>query len=856
MANKIQICLHGGQMHITKENTAVYSVIQGRVLVYLFPCTEGKNGRKLMLYEAGEEELLPSLCADHELLGSWRIGFVALEQVVIEQVSASTHQINADAVREEFAKKAGVYQPDAGDFAEQLIEAYNINIIKEEGYIYATAREQEHTYEQGLQISYDLFRRGGNKRVTPESGNRIYDAVAYLCDHLEISIVSFDKLVESCGRRFRVEDIAHVSHFSIREIVLDENWYRRDCGALLAYTEEQNHPVVCIPISPGKYTAYDAVSKKRCVVNEKYAAALKPKGYVFYRPFPNKPMKLKDLFSFGMKGVYKSDLVRLVVYSLLGTLIGLLMPMMNEQLYDRFIPMGNSAGLMQLCGVILSCAVGNMTFTIVKNLASFRGMNTMEYAVQSAAYDRLFNLPESFFRAYDSADLAQRAMGISAIYNTLADVVINMLFSAVFSLMYLWRMFRYSKKLSIVSLIMLAVCMTLIVWIGIVQTKYESEKMEVDSKAQSCMYQFLSGISKIRIAGVENRALYEYLKPYTQSRRINIRKEKMTVGVNTLVGSMDTVFSIVLYYLMIKNSMDLSVGAFMGFTSAFGAFSSAMLQIASSMLTVNDVKPAYDRCKPILETLPEWDEDTAMPGNLTGDIEVNHVTFSYDKDSGTVLNGISMHIKAGEYIGIVGSSGCGKSTLLKLLLGFEKPDVGKIYYDGKDIDGIDKRQLRKKFGVVLQDGKLIGGSIYENITITAPGTKLERVNQVIRDVGLEDDIRQMPMGLHTVLSENSGTISGGQQQRILIARAIVNKPKIIYFDEATSALDNVTQAMVCETLESLQATKVVIAHRLSTVMNCDRIFVMDKGEIVEEGSYQELMARKGRFYDLAVRQIS
>lgn len=204
------------------------------------------------------------------------------------------------------------------------------------------------------------------------------------------------------------------------------------------------------------------------------------------------------------------------------------------------------------------------------------------------------------FRAYDSADLAQRAMGISTIYNTLADVVINMLFSAVFSLMYLWRMFRYSKKLSIVSLIMLAVCMVLIVWIGIVQTKYESEKMEVDSKVQSCMYQFLSGISKIRIAGVENRALYEYLKPYTQSRRINIRKEKMTVGVNTLVGSMDTVFSIVLYYLMIKNSMDLSVGAFMGFTSAFGAFSSAMLQIASSMLTVNDVKPAYDRCKPIL----------------------------------------------------------------------------------------------------------------------------------------------------------------------------------------------------------------------------------------------------------------
>lgn len=354
---------------------------------------------------------------------------------------------------------------------------------------------------------------------------------------------------------------------------------------------------------------------------------------------------------------------------------------------------------------------------------------------------------------------------------------------------------------------------------------------------------------------MENRALYEYLKTYTKSRKINIRKEKMTVAVNTLVGAMNTVFSIVLYYLMIKNSMKLSVGAFMGFSAAFGSFSGAMLQIVSSILQVNDIKPAYDRCKPILQTLSEFDEDMVMPGTLTGDIEVNNLTFSYNEASGVILNDVSMHIKAGEYIGIVGSSGSGKSTLLKLLLGFEKPDVGKIYYDGKDIDSMDKRELRKKFGVVLQDGKLISGSIFENITITAPGTKLEQVKKVVKAVGLEDDINQMPMGLHTVLSEDSGTISGGQQQRILIARAIVGNPKIIYFDEATSALDNVTQAMVCESLERLKATRVVIAHRLSTVMNCDRIFVLEKGTVVEQGSYKELMDKKGRFYDLAVRQL-
>ena len=845
------INLQGGEIHLTQERTITYEVTEGNVLVYLLPLYGEKTGRKFFLLEAEEKSKIPGFSLESEILGNWCIGLVALEKAVIRVCSDSIE----DELKEEFAKQAGIFLPDAGEFEEQLIEAYNINVIKEEGYIYATAREQQNTYEKGLQIIYDLFHKKKYKSINKESSNRIYDGVAYLCNSVNISLASYDKIVESCGRRFTVEDIARISHFIIREVVLEENWFQKDSGPILAYTED-NQPIACVQIGPGKYEAYNASKNQKVIIDAKYAQTLKPKGYMVYRSFPNKKMNLKDLLFFGLQSVYPGDIIRLVVLTLLGTLIGLLIPYINEQIYDKFIPMGNSSGLIQICSVILACTIGNMTFTIVKNLASFRGMNSMEYAVQSATYDRMFNLPESFYRNYDSAELAQRAMGITSIFNMLADVLINSLFSAVFSLLYLFRMFKYSKKLTWTSLIMLVVCMVIVIWIGILQTKYEKEKMELDSKASSKMYQFLNGISKIRIAGVENRALYEYLVSYTQSRKINIRKEKMTIVVNTLIGAMNTVFSIVLYYLMIKNDMQLSVGAFMGFTTAFGSFSGAMLQIVSSVLEINDIKPAYDRCKPILQTLPEWDDDTIMPGNLTGEIEVNNVTFSYNETSGVVLNDVSLHIKAGEYIGIVGSSGCGKSTLLKLLLGFEKPDVGKIYYDGKDIDAMDKRELRKKFGVVLQDGGLISGSIFENITITAPGTKLDRVKQVVKEVGLEGDIAQMPMGLHTVLSENSGTISGGQMQRILIARAIVNKPKIIFFDEATSALDNVTQAMVCESLERIKATKIVIAHRLSTIMNCDRILVMDKGRVIEQGSYQELMDQKGRFYELAVRQMA
>ena len=285
---------------------------------------------------------------------------------------------------------------------------------------------------------------------------------------------------------------------------------------------------------------------------------------------------------------------------------------------------------------------------------------------------------------------------------------------------------------------------------------------------------------------------------------------------------------------MIHSQVDLTIGAFMGFMTAFGSFSGAMMQVVSSFLDVNSVIPAYKRCKPILDALPECEEDTILPGTLSGNIEVSNITFGYDVEAEPVLNDLSFQIGEGEYIGIVGASGCGKSTLLKLLLGFEKPQQGKIFYDGKDIDSMDKRELRKKFGVVLQDGNLISGSIYENIIITSPSSSMKRVEQVIEEVGLKKDLEDMPMGLHTVLSENSGTISGGQQQRILIARAIVGKPRILFFDEATSALDNVTQSMVCESLGKLNATRIVIAHRLSTVIDCDRIFVMDKGKIVEQ----------------------
>jgi ATP-binding cassette subfamily C protein len=294
----------------------------------------------------------------------------------------------------------------------------------------------------------------------------------------------------------------------------------------------------------------------------------------------------------------------------------------------------------------------------------------------------------------------------------------------------------------------------------------------------------------------------------------------------------------------------------MAFMSLFAIFETNALEAVKGIVSLRSLKPLFKRFEPIMLEKPEYEEGCELPGEISGAIEINNVSFAYSKDEPNVLNNINLNIKSGEHLGIVGTSGSGKSTLMKLLLGFEKPTSGKIYYDNKDIEKIDKRELRKKMGVVLQNGKLITGSIYDNITITCPGASVSDVNRVVEQVGLKEDIEKMPMGLYTLLNEETSTISGGQQQRILIARALMSSPELLLFDEATSALDNITQSKVSDTLDRMNITKIVVAHRLSTIINCSRIIVMDNGSIAEEGTYDELMEKEGIFYNLASRQLT
>lgn len=838
--------IKGGEIFVTKEAGKVYRVVEGSVLVFVARFFKGKPGRRLFLAQFEEDALIPGFaCTDGE--EEFKFIFVALEEAVFEETSE----------RRNFAGDFGLSLSDESEFESGIIEFYRLNAVREEGYIYKISKGAEDTRKQSIDMIKQVFDWQDEKFYGKNmpSGNRLYDCASLLCIREKIQIAPKEKITKSSGKDFTVEDIARVSHFVMRFIKLPDGWYKKDCGSFLAFREDNGSPICMLSSRSGKYRAYDGSSGKYTRVDKGLAEKINKQAIMFYRPFPDRKISLPSLIAFGFGKVYPSDIIRAAILAVLGVLIGLLVPTFNELIYDRFIPLGDTGGLLQVGLIILAFSLGNIVFTVVKNLSIFRSMSSMEYAVQSATIDRLFNLPESFIRQYDSAVLGGRAIGISRVYSIVSESAVRSVLSALLSLAYITRMVNYSGVLTRWAVFMLGISAFVSLYIGIKQVRYEKEKTKVDQRADSFMFQYISRIEKIRLSSAENRALVQYLKEMIKSGYLNYKKEKLTVLAEVIIEASGLVFSMVFYWLMINKELGLSIGSFMGFIVAFGSLYGAVFEIIQNFFVYNKVYPLYEMARPILETLPENIEDARIPDEITGEIEINNVSFGYGDGQVGVLKDINLHIKKGEYIGIVGSSGSGKSTLLKLLLGFEKPQKGKIYYDGQDIDELDKRELRKKFGVVLQEGGLIGGDIYDNLTITSADCTMERVNEVVEQVGLMKDISEMPMGLYTMINEEGRTLSGGQIQRILIGRAIMGKPRIIFLDEATSALDNVTQSQVIETLENIDATKVVIAHRLSTVVNCDRIIVMNEGRVVEEGTYEELMSKKGRFHELAARQV-
>ena len=475
-----------------------------------------------------------------------------------------------------------------------------------------------------------------------------------------------------------------------------------------------------------------------------------------------------------------------------------------------------------------------------------------EIGVQAAVMNRIMSLPVTFFRQYSSGELQQRASYVQSLCSLLLNTIGSLGLTSVFSLLYLGQIFAFAPALVIPSLCVTLATLASTLVTTFAQMKISRERMETSAKTSGLTHSIITGIQKIKLAGAEKRLFVRWANQYSKEAALEYNPPVFLKLNSTITLTISLAGSMLLSYLAVASHV--SVANYYAFNAAYGMVSGAFLSVAGIATTLANIKPTLEMARPIMEAVPESPEGKEIVTDIRGNIELANVSFRYDESMPWVLDSLSLRVKAGEYLAIVGPTGCGKSTLLRILLGFEAPQKGYVYYDRKDISKVDLKSLRRKIGVVMQDGKLFWGDIFSNIVVAAPQLTLEDAWEAAEIASVADDIRAMPMGMHTIISEGQGGISGGQRQRLLIARAVAAKPKVLMFDEATSALDNITQRKVSEAIDKLKCTRIVIAHRLSTIRHCDRIIVLDAGRIVEEGTYEELIAHGGFFADLVARQ--
>nr|WP_314837791.1 NHLP bacteriocin export ABC transporter permease/ATPase subunit [uncultured Flavobacterium sp.] len=654
--------------------------------------------------------------------------------------------------------------------------------------------------------------------------------------------------------------IAQSSKVRIRKIILRDVWWKDENGHLLAFVKETNEPVALIQKNSTTYLIKNFSKGTETIVNNEIADTLEPIGYMFFSGFDVKMDSIKKVLNFAMNGV-KKDARLLLVASLLVSLIGLLIPILSGMIYDDVIPTADKSIHLEIFMIMIIIGFVSAGLQLAQGVLQMRLESKSSVNLQVGVMDYILRLPVTFYKKYTAGDLTNRVLSINSIRQILSNTLMTVVLSGVFSFVNLLLLFYYDSSLAWVGVTLALIAISFMVLMGWFKLKYDREVSKYQGDIQGFLFEFLSGISKIRITGGEKRIFSLWGEKFSKLKKLGFSSGSYQNFVEVFNSSYPLFTSILFFsfiYYTVLNSKDaamMSVGSFMAFIISFNKFLNDSLRLSMAFISSLSVIPLYERVKPILEEKPESIAESIDPGELMGEIELNSISFRYYEDQPLILKNITFKIKPGEMVAFVGASGSGKSTIMRLLLGFEHPELGSIFYDGNTFDTMNKELTRRQIGVVLQNGALMSGSIYQNIVGNSELT-LDDAWAAARMAGMEDDIKNMPMEMHTVISEGAGTFSGGQRQRLMIARAIAHKPRLLFMDEATSALDNKTQNIVAESLDKLQATRIVIAHRLSTIKNADRIFVLDKGEIKESGTYEELIQKDGLFTELAKRQIA
>lgn len=662
-----------------------------------------------------------------------------------------------------------------------------------------------------------------------------------------------------------------------RKVLLRDDWWSRDNGPLIARLDDGS-PIALIGAKRGGYELVEPEGK--CTrVDEGMAASIGKEAVMLYARLPDLSLSARDVWRFSSGGIGR-DAKRLVFMGIASASLGMMVPVATGMLIESVIPRAAYFQHIQIVAALLAAAFGAFGFEVVKGFSMLRIEGRIDADLQAALFDRLLRLPVGFFRRFTAGDLGDRTLSIQTIRETLSVTVSSAVLASIFSMASLIVMLWYSWQLSLMGLIIVLAVLAGSAWLGKKQLIEEREQTRHRGRVEGLVLQFIVGVTKLKAAAAESRAFAAWSDAYG-AQKIRFSRAQRAANFQEMVQACTPLLASILLFsgmvwLMKHAATDIQLqslatspsavpdpdtvqnpltpGDMLAFNAAFGQFLQAMVGMTLALTQSLGAIPRFERLSPILRELPESGRNRKAPGVLKGEIEFADVSFRYQKEGPPLLDRVSLKVEPGQFVAIVGPSGSGKSTLMRLMMGFELPERGEIFFDGKPLAGLDLTALRRSIGVVLQSGRISAGSIFSNIAGSTRISQIDAMNAA-RLVGLDADIDVMPMGLHTVLQEGGATLSGGQRQRLLLARALARNPGILLLDEATSALDNRTQETVMESLGRLDITRVVIAHRLSTIARADQVIVVADGKIVETGRYEELIAANGAFAALAKRQL-
>ncbi|WP_306338153.1 NHLP bacteriocin export ABC transporter permease/ATPase subunit [Streptomyces sp. KL118A] len=650
-----------------------------------------------------------------------------------------------------------------------------------------------------------------------------------------------------------VEQVAVAARIRTRAVRLDGRWWRENAGPLVGHRAASGAPVALL-WRRGGYESVHPTSGRRTRVDAANADEFEPQGVMFYRPLPERPLTPWRLFRFGLRGT-GGDVRNLVLAGLVTVAIGALVPIATGQVLGVFVPNAEKSLIVQVSLAVMITSIVSAAFMLLQNLTVLRMEGRMESMLQPAVWDRLLRLPTRFFASRSTGELASAAMGVSAIRRILSGIGPVALQAGSVGAMNLVLLLFYSVPLALAALAMLAVIAAVFLTLGLWELRWQRRLVELGNKLNNQAFQTLRGLPKLRVAGAESFAYAAWAGEFARSRELQQRAgriKNVTTVLNAVYLPLCTLVMFVLLAGPARGS--LTAGEFLTFSTAVTMLLTSVTQLTGALISAASVLPMFEQIKPVLDEAPEVRSGSTQPGELQGGIEARGLSFRYTDDGPLVLDDVSLTIRPGEFVAVVGPSGCGKSTLLRLLIGFDEPVSGSVLYDGQDLSALDQSAVRRQCGVVLQNAQPLTGSILDCICGAESFTQ-EEAWEAAAMAGLAEDIKRMPMGLHTMLS-GGGAVSGGQRQRLMIAQALIRRPRVLFFDEATSALDNETQRTVIDSTRALNATRVVIAHRLSTVMDADRVVVMAEGRIVQQGPPAQLLADTGgRLHELVRRQL-